>query len=501
MTTPDIQALFRQAEAAMRAADHDGAARLLAQCLEKSPGFTAARQRYAMLLLQQLGDPAGAIAQIDELLKNEPNNAAYLAFKASALSQTGDNAGSIGVYEAALALAPADALLWLRYGHVLKTQGRAADAVAAYRKSLALAPSGEAWWSLADLKTIRFGANDLAAMRSLLQRSGVPPADRAMAHFALGKALEDGGDFAASFLQYDLGNALKRAQQTYDAGDMTKYVQRAQTLYTPAFFAQRAGAGDSAPDPIFIVGLPRSGSTLVEQILASHSAIEGTMELGDMIVVARRAMGKGVFDFLAYPGALETLDRDTLLALGAEYLARTKVYRSSGRPFFIDKMPNNFIHSGLIHLILPNAKIIDVRRHPMACCLSAFKQHFASGQPFSNDLTDLGHYYADYVRLMAHFDAVLPGRVHRVFYEELVAEPEDQIRRLLAHCGVPFEGECLRFHENTRAVRTASSQQVRRPIFTEGLHSWRHFEPWLAPLKAALGPVLDAYPQAPLAIS
>jgi Sulfotransferase family/Tetratricopeptide repeat len=479
-----VLALFHQAETALRASDFAAAAQLLRRCVERSPRFAAARQHYATLLLQQLGDPAGALAQIDVLLAREPKNAAYLAFRAAALGQIGDYDASLAAYERALAVKPSDARLWLRHGHALKTAGRTPDAVAAYRRSLTLQPSGEAWWSLADLKTFRFTPTDVAAMRALLQQPSLP--DRAQLHFALGKALEDTADYAGAFAQYDLGNALKHATSRYDPNEMTRYAARAEALLTQDFFAARADSGSDAQDPIFIVGLPRSGSTLVEQMLASHSQIEGTMELADMIAIARQAMGPGPFDFNAYPGALVHRTPNELRALGDAYVARTRVYRRSDRPFFIDKLPNNFVHTGLIHLILPRARIIDVRRDPLACCWSAFRQHFAVGQPFSYALTDLGRYYADYVRLMAHFDAVLPGRVHRIRYEELVAEPEAEIRRLLAYCGVPFEEQCLRFHENRRAVRTASSEQVRRPIFTDGLESWRPFEPWLGPLKAVL---------------
>ena len=476
-------ALFRSAEAAMRAGDPHKAAQLLRQCLRESPSRTPARQLLATLLFQHLGEPLAARVEIDRLLGAEPGNAAYLVFRAAIAGQLGDYESAIAGYEAALALSPGDARVWVRYGHALRTAGRFDDAVAAYRKSLALGPSGEAWWALADTKSVRFSPDDIAAMRALVGRLAAD--DRAPLHFALGKALEDGGDFAGAFAQYEIGNALKR--QRYDAGEMTAYVRRAESFFTPQFFATRDGGGCEAPDPIFVVGLPRSGSTLVEQILASHSAIEGTMELADMFAVARTAMGPGPFDFKAYPAALGKLDSAALKLLGDAYLARTSAYRREGKPFFIDKMPNNFVHTGLIHLVLPRAKIIDVRRHPMACCFSAFKQHFAVGQPFSYSLDDLGRYYADYVRLMAHFDAVLPGRVHRVIYEELVAEPEREIRRMIGYCGLPFEEQMLRFHQNPRDVRSASSQQVRRPINAEGLESWRNFEPWLGPLKAALG--------------
>jgi tetratricopeptide (TPR) repeat protein len=474
---PDKMA--RDADAALRAGDARQARDLLEAALAAAPDHAPARQRYATLLLRAFYDPAGALVQIEILLKAEPRSAAYRAFRAAARGQIGDLDGALEDYETALQAAAADAALWLRYGHALKSAGRADDAVAAYRKSLSLKPSGEGWWSLADLKTYRFSPDEIAAMRTI---------DDAPAHFALGKALEDGGDAAGAFAAYRRGNAMKRATLRYDANALTRYVARAEKLFTPEFFAQREGQGTARPDPIFVIGLPRSGSTLVEQILASHSAIEGTMELPDMIAIAREAMGDGPFDFEAYPERLATLDAARLRALGDAYVERTRIYRREDKPFFIDKMPNNFMHAGLIHMILPRAKIIDVRRDPLACCVSAYKQHFASGQPFSYDLGDLGHCYADYVRLMAHIDAVLPGRVHRVIYEDLVADPEGEIRRLLGACGVPFEPGVLRFHENRRAVRTASSEQVRKPISAAGLDGWRMFEPWLAPLKAALTP-------------
>ena len=451
------------------------------------------------MTVDQMGGrkPLAARAEVDLLLAAEPRNAAYFVFRAAIQGQLGAHASAIAGFEAALALSPGDPRVWVRYGHALRTAGRLADAVAAYRRSLALRPSGEAWWALADTKSVRFAPQDIAAMRALAASATLSDEDRAQLHFALGKALEDDRDFEGAFTQYDLGNTLKRAALRYDAREMTAYVRRADAFFAPQFFAERTGSGSQAPDPIFVVGLPRSGSTLVEQILASHSAIEGTMELADMIAVARTAMGPGPFDFKAYPEALGKLDNAALGFLGEAYLARTRAYRREGKPFFVDKMPNNFVHTGLIHLLLPNARIIDVRRHPLSCCVSIFKQHFAVGQPFGYGLADLGHYYADYVRLMAHFDKALPGRVHRVIYEELVANPEREIRRLFAYCGLPFEEAALRFHENPRAVRSASSEQVRRPINADGLEGWRNFEPWLGPLKVALGPALDAYRAAP----
>ncbi|HYN46371.1 MAG TPA: sulfotransferase, partial [Allosphingosinicella sp.] len=288
---------------------------------------------------------------------------------------------------------------------------------------------------------------------------------------------------------YAEGNRLRRAAIDYDPEEIGAHVRRSIALFTPEFFSSRAGQGCSAPDPIFILGMPRAGSTLIEQILASHERIEGTMELPDIPALAKKlGARKSKSELSAYPECLADLGADELRALGEEYLEATRIHRKTDRPFFIDKMPNNWAHVGLIRLILPNAKIIDARRHPLGCCFSNFKQHFARGQGFSYDLAELGRYYRDYVDLMAHFDAVQPGRVHRVAYEAMVDDPESQVRLMLGHLGLPFDPACLRFHENERAVRTASSEQVRRPINREGIEAWRAYEPWLRPLKDALGP-------------
>ena len=313
--------------------------------------------------------------------------------------------------------------------------------------------------------------------------------DRFHLHFASGKALEDRGEAGESFRHYSEGNRLRRMLLDYDADETKRQVDRAISIFTPDMFSVRAGQGCEAPDPIFVIGMPRAGSTLIEQILASHSLVEGTMELPDIPALAARVGTR--------EGGLAALEPAELRAMGEEYLERTRIQRKTGRPFFIDKMPNNWAHLGLIHLILPNAKIIDARRHPLGCCFSNFKQHFARGQAFSYGLEDMGRYYADYVRYMAHIDTVLPGRVHRVYYERMVEDSESEIRSLLAALDLPFEESCLRFHENDRAVRTASSEQVRRPIYREGTEQWQAFEPWLGPLKDALGPVLGAYPDVP----
>jgi Flp pilus assembly protein TadD len=494
----DVAALRMLAEVAARVGRCGDAETLLARCLALAPGFTEARANYATVL-NRLNRAPEALVQIDQVLAREPRNPNHRNLKANVLVNIGEYQRAIELYAEFLEAYPRQARVWLSYGHVLRTAGRQEECIRAYRKSIELAPElGEAWWCLSNLKTVRFGEADVAAMRAQLARSGATVDDRLHLHFALGKAGEDAREYAASFGHYAAGNALRHEQLRYEPCDTSELVARSRTLYTPEFLQSRAAAGCPARDPIFVVGLPRAGSTLVDQILSSHSRVEGTMELHDMIALARGLDGRGVREEPErYPLMLESLPPERLRALGEEYLARTRVQRKQGKPFFIDKMPNNFRHAGLILLALPNAKIIDVRRHPLACCFSAFKQHFARGQGFSYSLEDLGRYYRDYVELMAHFDAVLPGRVHRVHYESLVENTEAEVRALLAYCGLPFEAQCLRFYENERAVRTASSEQVRQPIFREALEQWRHYEPWLGPLKSALGPLLEAYPQVP----
>jgi tetratricopeptide (TPR) repeat protein len=486
------------AEVAARLGRQDDAEALLVRCLELAPGFTAARHNLATVLYRQ-GRSEDALVHLDQLLAGEPRNPAYANLKAAALARIGEYAQAIGLYEDVLARYPQQPKGWMSYGHALKTVGRSADCVAAYRRAVDQAPArGEAWWSLANMKTYRFGDADLAAMEGQLARQDLAADDRFHLHYALGKAHEDAARYAESFAHYDRGAALRRVQIAYDPETISRHVARSRAVLTAELFAARAGQGCPAPDPIFVLGLPRSGSTLIEQILASHSAVEGTMELPDIASMARRLSGaRTTKDPSAYPEILATLSPEDLKALGEEFLERTRVQRKTGRPFFIDKMPNNFAHIGLIALALPNAKIIDARRHPLGCCFSGFKQHFARGQNFSYGLADIGRYYADYVALMAHFDAVLPGRVHRVIYESMVEGPEREIRALLDYCGLPFEESCLNFHENDRAVRTASSEQVRQPIFKDAVEHWQHYEPWLEPLKTALGPVLSAYPAAP----
>ena len=494
----DVAAMRMLAELELRRGRNTEAIQLLQRVLERAPGFDAARQNYAAALHRN-NRYREALDELDVLLGKTPGDQILKNMKAVVLSKLGDFDTAIATYEGVLQRVPDQAEIWINYGHALKTAGRRADAIAAYRRCLALRPDfGSTWWSLANLKTVKFDDIDIAAMRAQLQRDDLEPDARLHFEFALGKALEDAGEYADSFSHYAEGNALRRAQAPYDAEQAHARTLQTIRMYDRAFFAGRQAAGSRATDPIFVVGMPRSGSTLIEQILASHPLIEGTMELPTIIAIGNELrLRDDNPESTAYHEVLAGLGHDDLRMLGEQYLERTRVQRREGKPFFIDKMPNNFAHVGLIQSILPNAKIIDARRHPLACCFSNFKQHFARGQTFSNDLVDMGRYYADYVTLMAHYDEVLPGRIHRVIYERMVDDTEAQIRALLDYCGLEFDERCLRFFENDRAVRTASSEQVRRPIYREGMDQWRHFEPWLDPLKHALGQVLDLYPEVP----
>jgi tetratricopeptide (TPR) repeat protein len=494
----DVAAIRMLGEVAARLGRYGDAENLLARCLELAPSFTAARHNYAVVLHRQ-HKVSEALTEIDRALEAEPRNPGYRNLKAAILSRIGDQDASIKVYADVLADYPRQPKVWMSFGHALKTAGKTKESIDAYRKSIELAPNlGEAYWSLANLKKFRFTEQDVGAMRAQLARTDLQDEDRLHFDFALGKALEDEGEYEESFRHYERGNAIRLDAVGHEADDVTAHMQRSKATLTSEFFAARVGVGCPAPDPIFIVGLPRAGSTLIEQILSSHSQVEGTMELPDVIAMARALGGrKTKRETSKYPEILATLDAADFRALGEQFLANTRIQRKTGTPFFIDKMPNNFAHIGLIHLMLPNAKIIDARRHPLGCCFSNFKQQFARGQNYTYSLEDIGRYYRDYVELMAHFDRVLPGRIHRVFYEATVEDTEGEVRRLLAYCNLAFEPACLKFYENERAVRTASSEQVRSPIYREGLDQWRHFEAWLDPLKAALGPVLAAYPAVP----
>ncbi|WP_199555178.1 tetratricopeptide repeat-containing sulfotransferase family protein [Sandaracinobacteroides hominis] len=491
----DVPAIRMLAELAGRIGRYADAEKLLRRALELAPGFHAARHNLAVVLQRQ-GKAEEALIEIDRLTAIEPGSPGYRVLRAAILVRLGNYNAAIDVYDKLLASHPDQPMAWMSYGHSLKTVGRQADSIAAYRRAIQQAPTlGEVWWSLANLKTVQFSDADIAAMEQALTAEELSETDRFHLEFALGKAQEDRRNWEASFAHYARGNAQRRAQLDYSADETSAHVEEAKRLYSPEFFAARAGWGCPAPDPIFVVGLPRSGSTLIEQILSSHSLVEGTMELPDVITLARRIGKKrGDDNTPGFAENLARLDREAVRALGEEYLERTRIQRKTEKPFFIDKMPNNFQHTGLIHLILPKAKIIDARRHPLGCCFSGFKQHFARGQAFTYDLSDIGRYWADYARLMAHFDEVLPGRVYRQYYERMVASPEAEIRALLAYAGLDFEPACLSFHETERAVRTASSEQVRTPLYASAVDHWQQYDKWLTPLRSALGSALDSYP-------
>lgn len=494
----DVAALRMLAELAARVGRNEQALVLLERCLQMAPGFRMARHHHA-LLLDRSSRHEDALVEIEHLLEAEPDDAELLNLKAVVLGKLGHYGDAIALYEAILVSRPKDPRVWMSLGHALKTEGQTARAIIAYRRALEINPGfGGAWWSLANLKTVRFDAADIEAMRAQLQRPDMDEDQRLHFQFALGKALEDAGEYEASFACYAQGNAIRRTQLPYSAEQNYQRRRHAQAVYTPEFFAERAGCGSNDPSPVFILGMPRAGSTLVEQILSSHPMVEATMELPDIVSIVRDLrMRVENPETTSYHDLLAKLDTAEFRAMGERYLQTSRVQRKLGRPLFIDKMPNNFAHVGLIQLILPNAKIIDARRHPMACCFSNFKQHFARGQAFSYGLDDMGRYYRDYVGLMAHFDKVLPWRVHRVIYEQLVDDTETQVRGLLDYCGLEFDERCLRFFENERPVRTASSEQVRLPIYKDGVDQWRNYEHWLGPLEQALGPVLECYPAVP----
>ncbi len=477
----DVAALRLLAELGLPGGHFAAMEALLERALELAPLYVAAMHNYVFVLLAQ-SKAKRALPHAERLLAQDPRDARYRMLRAACLSGIGDYARAITAYETVLRPdAPNQARFWLSYAHALKYVGRRDDSLRAYRVCLALAPRmGEPYWCIANIKNAVVAPGELATMRALLSDAAAAPEDRLHLHYALGQAFEQAGDFAGSFNHYAKGAAIKRAQVTYSADDCRDAVTRATDFFTAARCSQAAGHPD--PAPIFIVGLPRAGSTLIEQILASHSAVEGTHELPEIADLAQEIAKRAD----RYPECLCELDAAALAALGARYIERTRVYRKTGKPFFIDKMPGNWLYTGLIHMILPRAKIIDARRHPMASCFSAFKQLFGHGAAYSYDLAELGRYYNDYLRLMAHVDDILPGRVHRVSYEAMVENTEAEIRRLLAYCRLDFEPACLRFWENRRDVATPSAEQVRQPIFRDGLEQWRNFAPWLGDLAAVL---------------
>lgn len=482
-----VEGMRLLARIGMKLAILDDAELLLESVLELAPDYHAARYDYAQVLTDRQ-QHAQALGQILRLLAIEPQNALFRSLQGNVLVGLGEHDTALELFYKLREESPANPTLHLAIAHAHKTVGRQPEAIDSYRRAAQVRPNfGDAYWSLANLKTYRFSDDELERMREHESARTTPLVDRYHLCFALGKALEDRADFAASFRFYERGNSLKRKELRYDADALERNLGRQATVCTPEFFSARRDTGCKDTSPIFIVGLPRAGSTLIEQILASHSKVEGTKELADIPRLVHQLNGRESFESKPrYPGVLEEFSPAQLAAFGEKFIADTRIYRR-GKPFFIDKMPNNFRHIGLIHLILPNAKIIDARRDPMACCFSNFKQLFASGQEFTYGLSDIGRYYRSYVELMHHWDAVLPGKILRVQHEEVVDDLEGNVRRLLDFCELDFEPQCLEFYHTERSIRTASSEQVRRPIFREGLDQWRNFEEWLQPLRSALG--------------
>jgi tetratricopeptide (TPR) repeat protein len=484
-----IEAMRLLAHIAMEQEIYGDAQVLLEGVLELSPDYHAARFDYAQVLSKrQLHFEAEQ--QVERLLAADRSNRGYLTLHALTQVGLGRHERAIEIYRELLPGARQPAELHLSIAHLLKTLGHTEAAVAEYRAAAsARSGYGDAYWSLANLKTYRFTDEELQRMIAAESAPATSADDRYHLCFALGKALEDRQEYPRSFDYYSRGNTLRRSAGSYRPEQIEHNTRLQVEVCTPELFARHRGNGAGAADPIFVLGLPRSGSTLIEQILASHSQVEGTHELADVPRIVTDLDGRDS----RYPGILQSMSSDDFRRLGARYLQETRAYRTAGRPRFIDKMPNNFRHIGLIHLMLPNAKIIDVRREPMACCFGNFKQLFAQGQGFTYGLEDIARYYRSYLELMRHWDAVLPGQILRLSYEDVVQNLEGSVRRLLQFCGLEFEPACVEFHRTERSVRTASSEQVRQPIYREGLSQWRHYEPWLAPLRETLGDALSRY--------
>ncbi|NND81809.1 MAG: tetratricopeptide repeat protein [Gammaproteobacteria bacterium] len=485
------------AQIAIQAKIMDDAEFLLESAREFEPDNIAVQLELASVLLKrQKFGAANELAM--NLTKLQPDNLEFQSLAAATQQGVGDTNAAIAIYQRLVEVGYQPKSTFLMLGHAHKTAGNLDQSIEAYQRCYAANPEfGDAFWSLANTKTYAFSDAEIAHMTEYEQRDTTSVEDRVHLCFALGKAYEDQQDYYTSFIHYQRGNQLNAELLKDQSPELAPRVQWQKQRCTAELFEQRAGLGHTAPDPIFIVGLPRAGSTLLEQILASHSQVDGTLELPNILSLARRLRGRKpvkVGDEPQYPKILAELEEDYFQRFGQQYIDDTRVFRQDA-PLFIDKMPNNFLHIGLIRLILPNAKIIDARRHPMACCFSGFKQLFAEGQEFTYGLAEIGSYYKAYIEMMDHWDEVLPGFVLRVQHEDVVQDLETQVHRMLEFCGLPFEQACLEFHKTKRNVRTPSSEQVRQPIYTTGLEQWRNYEEYLQPLKDALGPdVLQRYP-------
>ena len=488
-----VEAMRLLSEIAVRFGVLEDAEYLLESAAEFAPNNIQVKIDFIGVLRKRQKFAQG-LRMAEKLHAEQPGNPQLKSLYAVEKMQMGEYQEAIGLFDEVLAMLPGDALTLTSRGHALKTCGRQAEAIQSYKSALASNPwHGDAYYSLSNLKTYQFEENEIQEMLALEKREELDPASKVHVDFALGKAFEDAADYARSFEFYARGNQLKRQQSSYDRDKMSEELAAQRAYFTRELFESRAGAGFDVRDPIFIVGLPRAGSTLLEQILSSHSQVDGTLELPNIPATAQklRRQGREGGD-KPYPQLLQDVSDEELASLGRRYIEETRIHRGSA-PFFIDKMPNNFRHIGLIKLILPNAKIIDARRHPMACCFSGFKQLFAEGQEFSYDLQDIGRYYNDYVDLMDHWEDVIRGTILRVHYENVVEDLEGQVKRVLDFCGLPFESACLDYYNTERAVRTASSEQVRQPIYSSGVEQWTHFRPFLAELENILSPSMERY--------
>ena len=485
------------AEIAVQAQILDDAEFVLESATEFEPTHVGARFDLATVRLKRQKF-AGALEVSKQLVDEQPDNADFKMVHGSALLGVGEVEAAIAVYHDLIDKGQQLKNAYLLLGHAEKTAGDFDASVKAYQELYKLNPDyGDAFWSLANTKTYKFTPTEIEHMETYLGQASTSPEDRVHMHFALGKAREDLKEFDQAFASYQQGNALNREILKHQIPDIERRAQRQIEVCTRELFEQRSSVGHDSDEPIFILGLPRAGSTLLEQILASHSQVDGTLELPNIMSLSRRLRGRAApkpGEEPRYPAILAELDEEYFARFGEQYIEDTRVFRQ-GAPRFIDKMPNNFLHIGLIKLILPKAKIIDARRHPMACCFSGFKQLFAEGQEFTYGLHEIGTYYRSYVELMDHWDEVLPGFVLRVQHEDVVEDLETQVRRILVFCELEFEPACLEFHKTERNIRTPSSEQVRQPIYKTGLEQWRNFESHLGPLKQALGEdILKRYP-------
>jgi tetratricopeptide (TPR) repeat protein len=482
----DVNAIRLLADIGYKLGIMGEAVSLYQRCLVLAPDYHMTRHKYALALSKQDKFEA-AMKEVNTLTTLDPGNISYKTLHAAVASSAGRFDEAHAVYEDVLSQTPDASTILTSYGHSLRYSGRGEKAATIYRRAISADPShGDAYWSLANLKTVKFNHIEIETMRDQLDKLKSDSANKYHLAFSLGKAYEDAKEFDKSFSAYELGNDIKRRYSGYDAEDNKLRVNDTLAVCSKEFMAQFDDSGNQNSSPLFVVGLPRSGSTLIEQILASHSQVEATAELHFISRIAAQLEGtRKRGDQRQYPRLLGSLSPNQRTDLGEQYLEACSVYRKKAK-YFVDKLPNNFMHIALIHAILPNAKVIDARRAPMAACFANFKQLFAEGQAFTYSLSDIGHYYSDYLRLMNHWQKVLPGKCYTVSYEDVVTDLEFQVKKLLDHCGLPFEDSCINFHENNRAVRSASSEQVRQPIFTGGLDQWRNFESHLSPLKKVL---------------